>query len=171
MNIASVGLSSIRFRGLVILLLIGFTGATEAATVSVIPRPVTLSLKEGRFLFKPGTIILADPALAEEARLFSRTLAPALGFTLEVKTSRARSASQLELKLDSSLEKLGDEGYRLEISPKQIVLKAPQAAGIFYGTQTLRQILPVQIYRQAKMEGVDWSVPCLVIEDSPRFRW
>ncbi|HVN82960.1 MAG TPA: beta-N-acetylhexosaminidase [Terriglobia bacterium] len=171
MSIASVGLPSIRFFGPVVLLLTGFAAASEAETVSVIPRPVTLTMKEGRFLFKPGTVIRADPALAEEARLFARTLAPALGFTLEVRTSRVGSAPHVVLKLDPALERLGEEGYSLEISSKRIVLKAPRAAGIFYGTQTLRQLLPVQVYRQAKMEGVDWSVPCLLIEDSPRFKW
>jgi hexosaminidase len=171
MNIVSVGLPSIRSVGLVVLLLTWFAATIEADTVSVIPRPVTLAMKKGTFQFKPGTTILANPALVTEARLFARTLAPALGFTPEVRASRAGSAPYVEMKLDPSLKKLGDEGYRLEVSPRQIMLKAPKAAGIFYGTQTLRQLLPIQIYREAKMEGTEWNVACLLVEDSPRFKW
>jgi len=171
MKIASVGLPSIRFGGFVVLLLTWFAATIEADSVSVIPRPVCLEMKEGKFLFKPGMAILADSAVDADARLFARTLAPALGFTPEVRASRAGSAPHVEMKLDSSLEKLGDEGYRLDVSSKRILLRAPKAAGIFYGTQTLRQLLPAQIYREAEIEGTEWSVPCLLIEDTPRFKW
>jgi hexosaminidase len=171
MKITSVELLSIPSASFVLLLLTLIASTLEAQSVSVIPRPVTQEMKEGDFLFKPGMTILADPGVVAEARLFARTLAPALGFTPEVRASRPGPAPHVEMKLDPSLEKLGEEGYRLEISPKRILLKAPKAAGIFYGTQTLRQLLPVQIYRAAKTEATEWSVPCLLIEDRPRFKW
>jgi len=171
MKISSVRLSSVRFAGCMVLLVSGFAATIKANSVSVIPRPVRLEMKEGKFLFKPGMAILADSAVAAEGRFFARSLAPALGFTLEVSTSRIGSTPHVEMKLVRSLEKLGDEGYRLNVSPKRILLTAPTAAGVFYGSQTLRQLLPVQIYREAKMEGTEWSVPCLLIEDTPRFKW
>jgi len=171
MKIALVRLPSVRFAGCMVLLVSGFAATIKANSASVIPRPVRLEMKEGKFLFKPGMAILADSDVAAEGRFFARSLAPALGFTPEVSTSRIGSAPHVEMKLVRSLEKLGDEGYRLDVSPKRILLTAPTAAGIFYGSQTLRQLLPVQIYREAKMEGTEWSVPCLLIEDTPRFKW
>ena len=114
-----------------VLLVSGFAATIKANSVSVIPRPVRLEMKEGKFLFKPGMAILADSAVAAEGRFFARSLAPALGFTLKVSTSRIGSAPHVEMKLVRSLEKLGDEGYRLNVSPKRILLTAPTAAGIF----------------------------------------
>jgi len=45
-------------------------------------------------------------------------------------------------------------------------------AGAFYGTQTLRQLLPPQIFSTEPAAGsVAWTIPCLKIEDTPRFAW
>ena len=54
---------------------------------------------------------------------------------------------------------LGDEGYQLEVTPSQIVMHAPKPAGLYYGTQTVRQIL------------ANPAVPSLRIRDEPRFGW
>jgi hexosaminidase len=51
------------------------------------------------------------------------------------------------LKLDASLARLGDEGYTLEAERQRIEIRAPAPAGIFYGAQTLRQLLPPEIFR------------------------
>lgn len=69
------------------------------------------------------------------------------------------------------LSALAPEGYRLEVRPEQILIRAPTQAGLFYGEQTLRQLLPPAIFSSQPVSGVDWRVPCLTIEDSPRFGW
>jgi N-acetyl-beta-hexosaminidase len=166
MKIASVRPPSVRFAGCMILLVSGFAATIKANSVSVIPKPVRLEMKEGKFLFKPGMAILADSAVAAEGRFFAHSLAPALGFTPEVSTSRIGSAPHVEMKLVRSLEKLGDEGYRLDVSPKRILLTAPTAAGIFYGSQTLRQLLPVQGSEQRRD-----SMPFVIMGLSRRYAW
>lgn len=60
-------------------------------------------------------------------------------------------------------EKLAPEAYKLDISTKGIIVTAADEAGVFYAVQTLRQLLPV--------EGGQCSLPCLRIEDSPRFEY
>ena len=64
---------------------------------------------------------------------------------------------------------LGDEGYRLSVSPGGVVIRAATAAGAFYAGQTLRQLLPPR----SEHEGgeVEHSIPCVEIEDGPRFTW
>jgi hexosaminidase len=69
------------------------------------------------------------------------------------------------LALDSSVKH--DEGYLLEIGRKGVDLKARTPAGLFYGIQTLRQMLP----RENKDPGDGVTLPCLTIEDEPRFEW
>jgi hexosaminidase len=171
MNIISTRLASIRSIGPVLTLSIAMANPVSADRVSLVPQPVMLAMRPGKFVFTAGMTILAAPVLQEEARLFARSLAPALGFTPEVRAWGIGSAPHVEMKLDPSIEGLGDEGYRLEISPDRILLKGSTTAGIFYATQTLRQLLPIQIYREAKVEGTEWAMPCLLIEDTPRFKW
>jgi hexosaminidase len=62
-----------------------------------------------------------------------------------------------------------EEGYRLDIGPGQIRITAGGAAGAFYAAQTLRQLLPDDVWRAAPVPGEAWSVPCAEIEDAPRW--
>ena len=52
-----------------------------------------------------------------------------------------------------------------------MTIAAPTPAGVFHGIQTLRQLLPVRIESRQLVEGVAWKVPCLAIDDQPRFKW
>jgi hexosaminidase len=56
------------------------------------------------------------------------------------------------------------------VTSKQVKIRAFAPAGIFYGLQTLRQLLPASAFRRAASATV-WRIPCLEIEDQPRFAW
>ncbi len=43
--------------------------------------------------------------------------------------------------------------------------------GLFYGVQTLRQLLPPAVFSAAPVDGQKWTVPAVSIEDAPRFAW
>jgi hexosaminidase len=64
-----------------------------------------------------------------------------------------------------------DEGYRLAIGEAQIRITAGGVAGAFYAAQTLRQLLPDDAWRAARVPGAPWSVPCTEIEDAPALAW
>lgn len=66
---------------------------------------------------------------------------------------------------------IGKEGYQLAINTKGIVIKANQAAGLFYGVQTLMQLLPNEIESKSKIKNIKWTVPNVKITDYPRFGW
>ena len=67
--------------------------------------------------------------------------------------------------------KKNPEGYRLSVDPGGIRIEASSSQGAFYGIQTLRQLLPPEIFRAAKVENVAWQIPSVSIEDVPRFGW
>ena len=67
--------------------------------------------------------------------------------------------------MNAEFEQLGPEGYCLEISPTQIKISAFRSAGLFYGVQTLRQLLPTEIESKTPVSNIPWIVPCLFIED------
>ncbi len=66
---------------------------------------------------------------------------------------------------------IGKEGYQLTINSKNIIIKANQAAGLFYGVQTLIQLLPKEIESKTLFRNVKWTVPRVNITDYPRFGW
>jgi hexosaminidase len=65
---------------------------------------------------------------------------------------------------------LGPEGYELIVSPQAIRISAGTAAGLFYGVQTLRQLLPPEIETRAPAK-TRMEVPCVSMRDNPRFSW
>jgi hexosaminidase len=152
-------------------LLLGSCGRRPEPAVSLIPLPVRLELHRGVFELRADTPIGADSALIPAARLLAASLAPATGFTLPVSQPAAERAGGIRLQLDASLERLGQEGYSLEVTPQRVLIRAFGAPGAFYATQTLRQLLPPAIYSKQPRPGVSWRIPCVRIEDQPRFAW
>jgi hexosaminidase len=140
--------------------------------IQVIPQPVTVKSGSGEFVFSARTQIIAaagSQALAEELR---GALQPAMGFPLSiVRPSATPTAGAISLSIERNLRQLGPEGYRLEITRSSIRIRAPAPAGLFYGIQTLRQLLPAETFRRSKVDGVRWSVSAATIEDTPRFSW
>jgi len=66
---------------------------------------------------------------------------------------------------------LGREGYQLRVTSEHIVIRSGAGAGLFYGVQTLRQLLPPAIESNHVVADVAWVVPAVSIQDSPRFAW
>jgi len=99
-------------------------------------------------------------------------LFPATGVRLVVRSSApAPGVPVISLGLDSTLRTLGDEGYRLDVSRSRVTIRAARPAGAFYALQTLRQLFPAAILREAKVAGTAWTIAAVSIEDYPRFSW
>jgi hexosaminidase len=146
-------------------------GQQPPSIVSVIPRPAKLTTRPGQFTLTDRTTVWAMPGTASLARQLAGYLEPATGFELTVRTAGTPAGNRIVLRIDPALARLGDEGYTLDVGPGVVSIRAPKPAGIFYGIQSLRQILPPEIFREAPVSGVAWSAPALRIEDSPRFQW
>ena len=142
----------------------------ESRKIAIIPRPQLIEQTTGVFNVSITTSINLSENLSFRAKQLKGYLEPALGFDLLV-SHKSGQKNNIELRLDKTLGRLGNEGYLLQITPDKILLTAFQDKGIFYGIQTLRQLLPRQILREAKAIGVNWEIPCMKIEDVPRFNW
>ena len=132
-------------------------------SIAIIPQPVSLKPREGRCSLADAAIVAGPGAL--ETAVFAQELLPRAALN---PTGVPAGASVVELRLDASLTALGSEGYRLDASPSGVLLSAPTAAGLFYAVQTLRQLLPAP---GAPGESSEPSIPCVEIEDQPRFGW
>jgi hexosaminidase len=138
----------------------------QATRYAVIPRPVVLTPKAGQFTLTRATIVQASPALRSVARRFVRDVAGPTGYDLAVEPLRGTGGIQLR-----QVAGLGPEAYTLDVTPTGIVVRASAPAGAFYALETVKQLLPPAIYREAPTGNVSWVVPAVHIEDAPRFTW
>jgi len=146
--------------------------AAAGAGPGIVPRPVRMTASDGVFRITRDTVVVADGEAGAEAVKLVDALAPAMGFRLRLVEGGTARAGAIGLSLDPSLmAETGPEGYTLSVTAGGVDLRAAGPAGLFYGIQTLRQLLPPAIFRHAPVAGVEWVVPCVQITDTPRFGW
>lgn len=132
---------------------------------SIIPTPQSIEVGEGFFELDDRTTLHVAPEFDWVASMLRSYLSPATGF--DFKTIESIALNQIGIAFDASL---ANEGYRLDVSENRIDISAKSATGAFYAIQTLRQLLPNQVFSSERQE-VSWKVPICAIEDNPRFSW
>ncbi|MBL0171131.1 MAG: beta-N-acetylhexosaminidase [Gemmatimonadaceae bacterium] len=147
--------------------------AADSSVYAVIPRPTVMTPMPGHFTLTARTAVHADPTFAAVAHRFARDIANATGFDLSVVRSSAAAPGTIRLVhvIGSDAKALGDEGYRLDVSRSGVTVRAAHAAGAFYALETLKQLFPAAIFRDAPIAGIEWHAPAVHIEDAPRFTW
>jgi hexosaminidase len=153
-----------RFLLFVFLTMLSYGAFAQNQQVSIIPQPVKMELKEGNFNIDKHTSIRLNNARRElqaAAQFFSNYIEKISGYTLPVKRKKSQSV-QLSIE---EIEGIGTEGYKLEVSPSSIKIRANTKAGIIYGMQTVFQTLP------AVRTNATLQVPAMEITDFPRFKW
>lgn len=147
---------------------------TDLTRVAIIPRPVSVEATAKSFTLTDLTDIYVS-GQSKEALEIGRYLAghlnPATGLAIEVKeaTGKPRKGN-IWLNLDSGNPPTGIEGYELVITDKLVTISASKPAGLFYGVQTLLQILPAGIEKSTLQEG-PWPIPTGTIHDFPGYAY
>jgi len=152
---------------LLLAILTCWSGALAQSEISIVPKPVKMTVSGGEFTLSAKTVIVADAALA---KVLKDDLSPATGYDLKNATSGGDNSIVVTLEAKLA-DKIGSEGYTLSVTKRGVTIRAAAEAGAFYGIQTLRQLLPSEIYANKKVESVAWTVPCVEITDRPRFEW
>jgi len=138
---------------------------------ALIPEPVSVEYGNDFFELTPDTVLVSDEASVGTAGQLAACLRPATGFDLATASSPVPNRPVIALAEDNGFTGLGPEGYRLEVTPERISLTAPTQTGLFYAVQTLRQLLPSQIFSAEIVADFEWQIPCVRITDYPRFAW
>ena len=134
--------------------------------VNLVPYPQEVTIENGSFDAAGATVRYsadADSLTVALAERLASQLTLATGEQSVVKKGRGFG---INLVLDQSL---AEEEYRLHVGCCRVVIKASGLRGFNWGVQTLKQLMPVQIYGDTTAEGINWAVPCCTISDAPRF--
>ena len=131
--------------------------APPPSFATVIPQPLAQAPERGTFELRPEARIVVRSGGAEAirvARLLAAALRPATGFRLPVSAVRgAAPDGSIALALMPGDKAFGAEGYRLVVARDGVALAAARPAGLFWGTQTLRQLLPAAIVADTRQAG------------------
>jgi hexosaminidase len=147
--------------------------AAEMKNFHLIPRPAKMTVQEGSFTITPQTAIVVTEDTLPIGQYLAELLAPATGFELDLRQScpADKQANSIFLLDTSARAGLGEEGYELKVGQTTVFVNGVTPAGVFYGCQTLRQLLPAAIESKEKVDGISWTIPKVEIKDKPRYGW
>ncbi|EIL89965.1 glycoside hydrolase family 20 protein [Rhodanobacter spathiphylli] len=149
-------------RHLVALLLLAFPLCTQATATGVIPQPERIEAGRGSFALGPNVRIVApaDRRAQEIAAFLRDGIREDSGIALRI--GAATRQPRIELRTDPSVQ--GEEAYRLTVTPQRVEIASADDRGLFWGVQTLRQLLPPGHHATLAIAAVR-------IDDAPRYAW
>ncbi len=141
-----------------------------AFALHLTPYPVHITRENGIFTLNKNTSIYLNTKDAEAVgRLLAKRLRLVTGYALPF--TRYKKKNEIALQLSSKCSVAYPEGYLLSVEPAGIQIEAQKPAGLFYGIDTLYQLLPVSVMSSTAQHKTHWQVRCVRIADWPRFSW
>lgn len=161
-----------------------FAVGKKGKEVAVIPYPKHVEMKQGVFELTPKTVfVVGSEEMEQIAGYFSGQMKKSTGYPMsvikmvadnkeagidKVATDNKVVTNSIILSIDPTLP-LGEEGYRLDVTTDKVNVTGKSLRGLFYGMQTVMQLLPSDIVSPAKKKNIRWNIPCVSIQDEPRF--
>jgi hexosaminidase len=150
--------------------------AQDIPAVNIIPKPAFVKITKGIFTINEKSVVFypsGDTEAMRTARVFTSVFLNS-GMNIQLKESSLKDIKTITngiiFTYGKSRKTTPPEGYILDIQPERIIIEANTGAGLFYGMQSLLQLLPPEIYAIKKDPSVkQFSLPCLEIKDQPRF--
>lgn len=150
-----------------LIIVLGLFGCQKSLKLSesgIIPIPNQLIDGSGSFELTPQTGIKLTGSGENLTRLgekLAESLRPCTGFDLPV----SFDSGQIELSLTGNDD---SEAYVLEITGNSVKISSSGEAGLFYGIQTLIQLLPAEVTHRT-VQQISWTIPQGKISDSPQY--
>jgi len=143
----------------------------QSNTPAIIPVPQHMTVQEGVFTLWPETKVVVDSSSKATGKFLAARLHTGTGYPVKVAAGDAAVPGCILLTTKNANPGLGAEGYELMVAKDSVVIRAPTQAGLFYGAQTLLQLLPPEILAVHPISPRQWTVPCVSIQDQPRMAW
>lgn len=149
-----------------------------ASAINIIPAPLSVREDSGTFKLKGSQIScdtqMGDKALQAVAEFSSQlTLCAGQIYPVSKPAKLSESVKNGTVKgivfcVDPTLI---EEAYTINITKKYALVRASSDNGFLYALQSLKQMLPVEIYGNTAAESQKWELPCCEIKDKPRFKY
>ncbi|MCD4725699.1 MAG: family 20 glycosylhydrolase [Bacteroidales bacterium] len=145
--------------------------------INIIPQPANAYVKPGSFTIDSETRIITQTEQVEVVAIceyFNDFIEHAAGFRLEIVDDEDVQSFSGDIVIttynaDSTWD---DETYKLDVSgSSSVVLQAKTPTGLFYGVQTILQMLPPEIVSKTVIEDIELEMPSVDVKDFPRFEW
>jgi hexosaminidase len=140
-------------------------GAVNAQDINpnlgIIPAPVSVKKTSGEFILSQQTTLLADSITNKAVLFLTDYIQNKAMLHVQLKPNNGTSVANSLVLTSTGTDNLPTDGYQLTITPQQIII-AGKGAGLFYGVQTLIQLMPLE-------HGATIKLPCVQVEDYPRF--
>lgn len=149
---------------IVVTILICFQVTLVAQKVHILPEPVKLEIMQGQFILTPDVPIVTNSESLHEAKMLNLYLDQFYGFQLPISYTPAKG-THIALAVKVNFNPKG--AYNLDVSQDQILISSASNRGLFYGIQTLLQLLPSE--KPALSQKVRFTIPAVSIYDFPRF--
>ena len=151
---------------LLLVVTVGYLNQLSAQNLNIIPEPFHVAKGTGVFQFPKSIAIDAPSSANEVADQIAKQLKTVTGKTI----SFSKNAPSITLDIIKD-DVIGNEGYTLNVNATGILISANTNAGLFYGWQTVQQIMPAAIYANKIQNNIQWQLPYVSIIDKPRFVW
>ncbi|RKD86296.1 beta-N-acetylhexosaminidase [Halopiger aswanensis] len=137
---------------------------------NIVPVPVETEVTGAGYEITDETAIyVGDTSATGVGKYLADFLRTPTGYELPIVEQPPRGAAGgISLRLTGASDEVGEEGYRLQVNPSGVTIRANAPAGLFAGVQTLRQLLPPAVEADSA-RAADWTVPGVQIRDYPRF--
>ena len=142
-------------------------GRNDVSDFNVIPYPNDVELRAGTF-----NAAGAEFYYSSEIEPLAVNVIEAFATQLSMVTSKTSTLAQGTSEngfIFIQNPEIAPEAYTLDVSENAVVVESSSLRGFNYAVQTIKQMLPVEIYKQTATKGVDWLMPCASINDAPRF--
>ncbi|MCX8481297.1 MAG: beta-N-acetylhexosaminidase, partial [Sediminibacterium sp.] len=141
-----------------------FTGTL--LTPQIIPEPVKIEVQHTYLPFY-NQITLEFRKFSNENRELKEVIEKSVQ-KFQINNSSPKNSLNIQFILnDKMVNNIKKEGYHLAVQKSGIVVEANDQAGLFYGLQTLLQILPIKQDNNVRVT----HIPYMDIIDYPRFAW
>lgn len=138
--------------------------------ISIVPKPMEIRQNEGSFHIDEHTVFVTENEdQAKIAAFFITKMERATGLDFDTTQEKPKN-NAIVFELAETLD-LNNEGYFLEVTSSDITIKAKTMQGLFYGMQTIMQLLPPEIESGELVPDQVWNVPNVTIKDQPEFGW
>ncbi len=144
-------------------------GTTDNQTLTIVPYPNEVEIKNGTFSVFAAPFHYSsefDEATKDIIKGFAANLSMATGVISAAEEGPAEEGFIFILD-----ETMPEEAYSLNIDTNTATVKASSLRGVNYAVQTIKQMLPVEIYDLTARAYGGWELPCVVINDAPRFSY